>query len=295
MAIALFGSVILGIMASFLARVLDPRLRREEQLRSLFRLPILTRVPIGGTTRGAGPLAPNALTPGASEAYRTLRATLSGKLRAGDSASIFITGSVPSEGKTTSAINLASSFALAGDSVILIEGDLRLPAIGKALGVTAERGVVSVLIENSTLEDALVPAPTLGGNLRLLLADYSGPGNAAELFTLPSAARLIEDAKRLAKVVIIDSPPLAEIVDTLPLAVRADSVVVVARLGRSNVNRIKQLGELLAENGIRPAGFAVLGVPRPRADGYYYLQRNTPPANQNGTRRARRIFSGVRD
>ena len=183
-----------------------------------------------------------------------------------------MTGPAPSEGKTTTAINLATSLLAAGNRVILIEGDLRRPAIGRALGTAPKRGVVSVLLESVDLRDALVTDTAYGENLGLLLADYEG-GWVTELFALGAAERLIEDARELADYVIIDSPPLTEVVDALPLARLADDVLIVTRLGNSRLSAVHRLGELLAENGIRPVGFAVVGVPRPAKSGYYYQER----------------------
>jgi Mrp family chromosome partitioning ATPase len=69
--------------------------------------------------------------------------------------------------------------------------------------------------------------------------------------------------------VIVDAPPLVDVIDALALARMADAVLIVAHLGRTHLRRIKELGELLAGNGIRPAGFALLGVSRPDRSDYY--------------------------
>jgi receptor protein-tyrosine kinase len=182
---------------------------------------------------------------------------------------LLVTGSSASEGKTTTAVNLATSLAAAGNSVILIESDLRRPSIGRALGVKPSSGVVSVLIESADLESSLVTTEQFGSNLGLLLADYEG-GWISELFALPSARKLIADARALADYVIIDSPPLTDVVDALPLASYVDDVLVVVKIGRTTLSKLSQLGELLVEHGIRPAGFTVVGTPRPSRSDYHY-------------------------
>src|SRR5690606_9691868 len=124
-----------------------------------------------------------------------------------------------------------TSLAVSGRRVILIESDLRRPVIGSALGIQPKNGgVVSVLLENSTLSESLTQIDTYGSSLKLLLADYEG-GWITELFSIPTAADVLNEARRIADVVIIDSPPLNEVVDALPLAQHADSVLIVARLG----------------------------------------------------------------
>ncbi len=264
-----FGGLVLGIAAAFAFQALDPRLRREEQLRRLYRLPILTRIP-REPRGGQRPLAPGALSPAAIEAHRTLRGTLAARRSSSTSGHVMlVTGSTPMEGKTTTSVNLATSLAATGRSVILIEADLRRPAIGETLDVRPQHGIVSVLIESVALVDALVTTSASRPNLGLLLADYEG-GWITELFSVPAARELLDEARRLAEYVIIDSPPLTEVVDALPLAGYVDDVLIVARLGRTNLGKLSQLGELLAENGIRPAGFAVVGARRPRRGEYHY-------------------------
>jgi capsular exopolysaccharide synthesis family protein len=269
-AAGIVAGLILGIAAAFGSQVLDPRLRREAQLRRLYRLPILGRIPKEASKIDKQPLAPGRVSPVTAEAYRTLRATLTGPSRGSKGRVILITGSSPSEGKTTTAVNLAASLALAGKRVILIESDLRRPVLGDVLGARPDRGgVVSVLIENTTLAQALTLTSSYGPNLQVLLADYEG-GWIAELFSIPTAERMIDDAREMADYVIIDSPPLNEVVDALPLAMRSDDVLIVARLGVTRLDKLSQLGELLAESGVRPAGFAVIGTPRPARGEYHY-------------------------
>jgi capsular exopolysaccharide synthesis family protein len=268
----IIAGLVLGIAAAFGAQVLDPRLRREAQLRRRYRLPILGRIPKDVGAKES-PMAPRQVSSATGEAYRALRATLVGsrRQRTGEGKVILVTGSSPSEGKTTTAVNLATSLALAGNRVILIESDLRRPVLSRVMNASPEHGgVVSVLIENTTLAESLVPTTAYGPNLRLLLSDYEG-GWIAELFSIPTAERMIEDARRMADFVIVDSAPLNEVVDALPLALQADEVLIVVRLGVTRLDKLSQLAELLAENGVRPVGFAVVGVPRPRRSEYHYF------------------------
>jgi Mrp family chromosome partitioning ATPase/capsular polysaccharide biosynthesis protein len=282
-AAGLLTGLVLGVAGAFASQALDPRLRREEQLRRLYRLPILARIPREPRRRRGKPIGPFELSPVASEAYRTLRATLGASRRTSSrgskSSTILVTGSSPSEGKSTTAINLATSLATAGSSVILLEADVRRPAIGAALDVEAREGIVSVLVEGVPLQNALVTTRRYGTNLGLLLADYEG-GWVTELFGLPAARELLDQAGALADYVVIDSPPLIDVIDALPLASHVDQVLVVTRLGTTRIHKLTQLGELLAANQIRPAGFALVGTPKPHRGEYYYYAQ--------GARRIRR-------
>jgi capsular exopolysaccharide synthesis family protein len=268
--------IVLGLVGVFALELLDPRVRREEQLRRLLRLPVLARIP-----REAGsktPLRPDRLSPATIEAYRTLRATVSAT-HAGKpgSRSLLVTSPSASEGKTTTAINLAASLALAGKRVVLVEADLRRPSIGRTLGLEAQLGVMDVVLDEAQLEDALLQVEGYGPNFEVLLAKDPGDGspNADGLF-LPTAQALIDRAKQLADYVLIDSPPLTEVIDGLALAERADEVLLVVRLGRSLQSRIVQLGELLAQHGIEPVGMAVVGVPASDTASDYYVSAARP-------------------
>ena len=105
---------------------------------------------------------------------------------------------------------------------------------------------------------------------------------------------MIEEAKALADYVVIDSPPLTEVVDALPLARHADDVVVVVRLGQTSLDRVSQLAELLAENGIKPVGFAIVGAPRTGGQDYHYYAGVSGPETGGPDQRQPRKLFGVR-
>ena len=289
LAAGFLAGLILGVGGAFAMNALDPRLRREEQLRELYSLPILARVPkekrartfsLGERRWGFGPtekhrraLPPGELSPTTLESFRTLRTMLTAR-RGGDSGSrsILVTGPSPFDGKTTTAINLASSLALAGNQVILVEADFRRPTVGEALGLQAPIGIGDVLLGNEEIENALVPAPPFDYNLSVLLVDRANDW-LAEVLSLPAAEALLDEAKRLADYVVLDSPPLTKVIDAMPLARQADDVVLVVRLGSSRLAQLARLGDLLDQNGIRPAGFVVVGGAAPEEQDYRSVQR----------------------
>jgi Mrp family chromosome partitioning ATPase len=258
MAAAILGGAVLGLVGAFGLQLLDPRLRSEDQLRSQFRLPILARIPLEKRRRKR-PLLPSELSLGALDAYQALRAALTTSRRdALTGRAVLVTGPSPGDGKTTAAINLASTLAAAGKRVILIEADSRRPSIGVALDLRPEIGLASVITGRRFLVDALIPVGGEDSKLRVLLTSPD-EAPAADVLSHLSVDTLLLQAQRLADWVIVDAPPLNHVAETLALARMVDDVLVVVRMDRSNTRDLTELAEMLAQQGITPTGFVVLG------------------------------------
>jgi capsular exopolysaccharide synthesis family protein len=269
LAAGLLGGLILGLGAVLALYALDPRLRREEQLRDLIRVPVLARIPREPGAHAERPMLPAELSFGALEGFKTLRTMLTA--RAGGGSRVFLlTGSSPAEGKTTSSIGLATALAQTGAEVILIESDLRRPTIAQALGLRARgHGAEHVLTGDVELEDALEQAPFDGLRLRVLAVHRPG-AELADRLSVATSKRLVDQARELADYVVIDSPPLTEVSDALPLAQLADEVLIVARIGTTRLSKLARLHEMLSSQGARATGILVVGGSSGRGDGYYY-------------------------
>ncbi len=276
LAAALAGGLIGGVGLVFLTQLLDPRLRREEELRERFRLPVLARIPRLGRRRWlprrrGGAIAPEAVSPQAADAYRTLRAALSATTSRGVAArTVLVTGGSPLDGKSTTAINLAAALASSGQQVILVEGDERRPSIGRALRVaTPETPECDELIGQSEISDlsalqGIVIDPEMP-QLRVLLASHDGQPVKARS---PAAwTKLLQSVRRGVDWVVVDAPPLIYAPDLLSAAELFDDVLLVARLGNTNARDLEETAELLAQHGIRPAGLVVVGTTAHRS--YY--------------------------
>lgn len=270
--IALVASLLLAAGIAVGLEVLNPRIKREEELLFGQRLPILTRVPrmrqqvVRKYLAGRGPLPADV-----REAYRTLRASLA---TAGPDErfpqTILVTSAIPGEGKTMTSVNLAVTLALAGINVVLVDGDLRRPMVATVFGVTARRqGFASLLLGEISPEQALVSAPGQRDRLKLLLASPEH----AHLVDLLDPTR-VEDAlaglKLQADVVIVDSPPVTAVADALNLADAVDTVIVAVRLGRSRRDKLNELRRALSQRGVAPAGFVVTTRSASGRHGYYY-------------------------
>ena len=272
-----FAGLVIGILTVLALQAVDPKLRDEDQLRDLYDLPLLARIPRQRSSKT--PITPGELSPQATEAFRTLRSAFMMRHRSGDNGhAVLITGDTAGDGKTTIALNLAAALSAAGKHVILIEADLRRPSIGQALRVTAPKGLASVVFDEIELVDALITTRWHGPQLELLLAGAEAASHVDRI-SPERARRLVRDARELCDFVIIDSPPLTDITDTLPLADEADDVLLVARVGTSQLRKLTVLGELLIRERIRPAGVAIVCPPESRSSYYYsYQYRSGAPA-----------------
>lgn len=266
----LLVGLVIGLTAAFVKEGLDPRVHREESLRRIFRLPVLARIPRQRSSTHL-PLRPDELSVSSTEGYRMLRAALGGR---GPSRAIMVTSSSSSEGKSTVSLNLAATLAAAGKKVILIESDVRRASLAAALGVSVDRGVAAVLLEDVPMEDALTTVDDLGENLEMLLVERSMPALGDGL--LAGSDQLVESAKALAEFVIFDAPPVNDVSDVVALTRQVDDVLIVARLGHSRADQLVDLGELLMRQGVRPAGLVIVGEETGRPGSYYGYAPQAP-------------------
>jgi capsular exopolysaccharide synthesis family protein len=206
----------------------------------------------------------------ASEAFRTLRTNLQFSSLDKPLRSLVVTSAVATEGKTTTAANLAVVMAQAGRSVVLVDGDLRRPAAHKLFGLSNGAGLTAALIEdpdalNGYLQECEVE------NLRVLTAGPVPP-NPQELLGSQRMEELLRKLEAEADIVVVDSPPTLVVADANILAARADGVLMVINTGRTRRAAVQQAAE-----GLRQVGANLLGgvlnmvdTRRGRSSYYYY-------------------------
>jgi receptor protein-tyrosine kinase len=266
--------LLIGIAAAFAIDALDPRLRRESQVPDVIGFRVLARIPNfkgGRRTRlgkHPGPMLPGELPPSAREGYRVLRMVLDRGASGAAGRCYLLTGSSPSEGKTTSAINLATSLAQTGARVLLLELDLRRPMMSRTLGIKPTRGTEHVISSRTRLADALTLVRSGGAELEVLAVSSPNP-QLADSLSYDVVAPLLAEARQLADYVVIDSPPLTSVIDALPVVNVVDAVVIVARLGITPLTRMARLRELLVAEGAPVAGVVLIGESPRHMPAYY--------------------------
>lgn len=167
-----------------------------------------------------------------AEAYRRFRTNLQFLELGPANRSIVVTSSIPGEGKTTSAINLAASLADLGESVLLVDADLRKPSVAEFLKLDSASGLTTVIIGRATLAEAVQPVGS--GNLHVLTSGQVPP-NPSELLGSTAMQKVLQEAAARYDTVIIDTPPLLPVADAAIVTRWTAGVLVVT--GCSSVTR----------------------------------------------------------
>lgn len=265
LALGLVSGLGLGALLAISIDFRDHRIRGLLDLeRSLagFGLPVLGQLPLlpADTRLGIGNqraqrrqrdlyahLFPQSLMAERCRGVRTALTFAQGREPVG---SIMITSPSSSEGKSSTAINLALSFCQAGKKVVLIDADMRRPRIHHIFAAPVENeelGLASLLSERASLDDALLPAPEDAPENLTVLPCGEIPDNPAELLEGPGFRRLLGELRERFDLVVVDSPPVLPVTDPLILAGQADAVVLVTRCDsttRGELQRaLAQLGQ----------------------------------------------------
>ena len=270
MAIALFFGLGLGVAAAMTRTHLDTTIRDRDEVERILRAPKLATIPrlVSGHAgigmvrnllrkNGAGSDRRNTLIgreqvgSWEAEAYRTLRTNLifSQTIRA--LKRIVITSSVPGEGKTTTAGNLGVAFAQQGLRVLLVDCDLRKPALHTMFEIRSDPGFTQLALGFAPQDECI--RTTEIKNLFVLPAGVIPP-NPAELLGGAGALALLERVSTEFDIVLLDTSPVMAASDAAILASHSDGVVLVVRAGFADRNAVQLAAQQLATVGARIIG-----------------------------------------
>jgi len=202
------------------------------------------------------------------EAYRILRTNLQFLSLDKPLRHLVVTSATPGEGKTLTSANLGVVQAQAGRKVVLVDADLRRPALNRRFELPGYSGLTSILAGEASLEDVLQPTHVDG---LYLLASGPIPPNPAELLGTQRLADLMDQLGELADLVIWDTPPVLNVSDASVLAARADGTLLVVRAGREPYSSAQRARDQLQQVGARTLGVVLDGVAAGgRSDYYHY-------------------------
>lgn len=198
--------------------------------------------------------------------------------------SVVITSSVPNEGKTTTTIELAKAIASSGNSVLLIEADMRRRSAASMLGVHASHGAYAVMANQITLQQAVVSTGT--PNFYFLDTEPNIP-NPADILSSRAYVRLVDEACDAYDYVLFDTPPVGTFVDAAILSRLVDGVILVVKVGGAKRDEI-----VAAYDQLNKAEAHIIGACATFCEGtgseYYYAYYNKDNQRVDPEKEARR-------
>lgn len=272
---------------ALLRESLDQHITSAAQLQDIADLPILGSIPdvTGDDAYGqAGQLKVFSPTATAgSEAFRSLRANVKFAMVGIPRNLIVVTSCRPGEGKSMVTANLGAALAGAGQRVVVVDADLRRPALHRSLGLRGAARGLSTLIagEDSDLEAVLLRR---GEGEPDLLPAGPPPPNPGDFLESPVLKKTLERLQQLYDVVLIDSPPGDLFADALVLGTHAGAVLLVARCGSAERNGLQRLANSVRQTGTKTLGCVLNGVDRADlaydGSGYYEYKEKKPPVRE---------------
>jgi capsular exopolysaccharide synthesis family protein len=208
-----------------------------------------------------------------AESYRQLRTSVLLSTAGRAPRTLLVTSSLPGEGKTTTAVNTALSLAQTGNSVVIIDADMRRPRLRSIFDLTEREGLSSILSSEMDHEKMLQTiARDEASGLHVLTAGPIPP-NPAELLGSEQMRKLINVLSTKFTHIVIDSPPISSFTDGVLIASVVDGVLLVVHGGKSSRGVVRRSRQLLLDVGAKIFGVVLNNVSVRSHDYYYYYQR----------------------
>lgn len=274
-AIGVFFGLLVGASAALMRDALDNRLKDVDAVEKLIGAPSMGVVVDDPSTADAPVAARSDSTGMRAENFRHIRANLQFAQIDDTLRVLAVTSSMPGEGKTTVAINVATTMAQAGYSVCLVDADLRRPSVAPVLGLIPTVGLTSIFLDRIPLADALQSS---GKNLSVLTSGPTPP-NPSELLGSDFFSSVINALMEMFDYVVVDSAPVLPVADAAEVASLADGTLLVTRHGHTTDNQIRRTAESLRRVDATILGFVMNRVPvrANREYGYAYYHQDAAP------------------
>lgn len=273
--LAVIVGLVLGVGLAFFLDYLDDSIKNEEDIQSVTRLPVLGTIGHQHVAKDRRPSrGPHLMLLEDSgsqlaESFRTFRTNLLFTSVDRPRRLIVFSSPLPEDGKTTCVANLALALSQTGKKVLLVDSDLRKPALHRAFHCRRSPGLANVLIEEDW-QKALGGAIQRTGSQGLyLLVCGERPPNPNEMLGSEKMGQLIEFLTKRFEFVLFDSPPLLTVSDALVLAQRLDGVVLVVRGGKTSRTSLKDSVEILSKAKTEIMGIVLNDIDF-RRERYYY-------------------------
>ncbi|MGS0683831.1 polysaccharide biosynthesis tyrosine autokinase [Nakamurella sp. GG22] len=265
--LALMVGLALGSALAVMRELMDTSVRTIETLRDVTQRSVLAVVPFDELAKKAPLIVNSHARSVRAESFRQLRTNLQFVDVDNPIKVVVVTSSVPNEGKSSTATNMAASFAEAGRKVLLIEGDLRRPRVAEYLGIEGAIGLTNVLAGQVNVDEVL---QRWGRGGLTVLPSGSIPPNPSELLGSQNMADLIKSMRSVFDITIIDTPPLLPVTDGAIAASMADGAILVVRHGKTSRNQVASATATLEAVDARLLGSVINMMPTRGAEAYGY-------------------------
>jgi succinoglycan biosynthesis transport protein ExoP len=288
---ALFLSLAGGIGLSIFLEYMNDSVRSTEDVERWLRLPSMGVIPaVGGFTKrhflpstalarrngnGHRQESPELLVnvdsrSALAEAYRHLRTSVLLSTPGHAPKTLLVTSSVPSEGKTTTAVNTALSLAQTGASVLIVDADMRRPRLHAIFEVNNGCGLSNILSDDLSEAEVLSMIHQQEGTGLNILTSGAIPPNPAELIGSEQMRNLIRTLEGTFKHIVIDTPPVGSFTDGVLASTLVDGVLLVIHSGKTSRSVARRTKQLLHDVGAKVFGVVLNNVNLREHDYYYY-------------------------
>ncbi len=268
--LGILGGLFCGVLLALGLNALDHSFKTVDQVEEVLGIPVVGVIPVMREARHSkGPIILSEEESSGAEAFRTLRVSLS-MLGKAEARKVFLfTSAVPAEGKTFSSLNYSASLAHQGLRTLLIDADLRKPAVQEYFGTDGDHsGGVTDYLTGQKKFGEIVQASKME-HLSYVTAGTTAP-NPAELLAQGGFPGLLEEAVKHFDRVVVDSAPIHAVSDTLLLVKNVQTVCIVARAAKTPRKSIQRAIYLLQKAGGPVAGIVLNRLSRRGGAGYGY-------------------------
>lgn len=266
-ALGLLAGLVLGVGLTILRATLDNKVRGEEDVRKIADVPLLGGIAFDQDAVKK-PLITQAVRQSPrAESFRQLRTNMQFANISQKSRAVLITSSLPGAGKSTTATNLAIALAQAGQSVALVDADLRRPMIAEYLGLEGNAGLTTALLGRAQLGDLMQP---WGDDKLYVLTAGQIPPNPSELLGSDEMLRIVRQLESSFDAVIIDAPPLIPVTDATVLSQHVGGVVVVVGSQKVRQGELERSLNALSMVSANVLGVVLNRLPTKGPDAYAY-------------------------
>jgi polysaccharide biosynthesis transport protein len=274
LALGVVGGIFLGFVCAFLVAMVDDKIKTSFDVETLVGLPLLSVIP--RVERMEQPDKAQIVSNGAdrmvTEAFLSLYSTLRINDESRNAKLILVTSTLPGEGKSFIATNLALTFASQGQRTLLVDCDLRKPNIERSFRLHVNKGVVNYCANVATLEEIIVK--NVHPNLDIITVGNRAK-NPIHMINSREFEVLVTELRKRYDRVIFDTPPLGAVSDALNILPLMDGAIYTIRFNGAKRGAVQRCAQRLRSANIPVFGAVMNDMKASLTGAYYYMDTDS--------------------